>query len=510
MARTPSRTRTSRRPNPVSEDFKAGPPEEIVFSRALMEKVFVENPRRNPRARRRNGFVDYMKGVEERGKKKGRSERAVGKAQTATAVVSVGAKAAPKVAAKVAAKVGAKAGARAIPLVGEALMVVGGGKELAKAGYRHYKYGFDRKALKTDVAKVGAGIIGVEDFVPDYERPAKPAKRNPRDVFGPKTPLFGPYTYRVKQNVNGDTLIAVYHGSKRIAHIDAFWAYSMRTIEEHEEEEARRGTRRRLVCATDLRALGAEGRYPNVLAVGHAFMDDDAYKGKGIGRAMYEAMMVEGFAVRQTRIGGQPGPMFFIPDECKGSGNTSADAKRVWASLARDYPSQGTSIRVDAPPVIGSRARANPRRRNPEDDYRMRHRPPEDGPLAHELGKGDYMPADVLVHPERYTGFSPYLPGFWRTLRAAQGRRGAMLRIYRALPQPHTTFREGDWVTLSLAYAKDHLESNVGEGGHIIAADVPAGTLRFAGDDLMEWGYWGPTVEGTPVRRRRNPARSRR
>jgi GNAT superfamily N-acetyltransferase len=182
------------------------------------------------------------------------------------------------------------------------------------------------------------------------------------NTFGPKKPLFGPYTYRVKQNSNGDTLIAVYHGSKRIAHIDAFWAYSMRTIEEHEEEEARRGTRRRLVCATDLRALGAEGRYPNVLAVGHAFMDDDAYKGKGIGRAMYEAMMVEGFAVRQTRIGGQPGPMFFIPDECKGAGNTSAEAQRVWASLARDYPSQGTSIRVDAPPVIGSRAKANPRR----------------------------------------------------------------------------------------------------------------------------------------------------
>ena len=77
------------------------------------------------------------------------------------------------------------------------------------------------------------------------------------DVFGPKKPLFGPYTYRAKQNSNGDTLIAVYHGSKRVAHIDAYWAYSMRAIEEHEAAEAQRasgsgGTRRRLVCATDL------------------------------------------------------------------------------------------------------------------------------------------------------------------------------------------------------------------------------------------------------------------
>jgi GNAT superfamily N-acetyltransferase len=327
------------------------------------------------------------------------------------------------------------------------------------------------------------------------------------NTFGPKKPLFGPYTYRVKQNSNGDTLIAVYHGSKRIAHIDAFWAYSMRVIEEHEAEEAARGRGKRLVCATDLRALGAEGRYPNVLAVGHAFMDDDAYKGKGIGRAMYEAMMAEGFAVRQTRIGGQPGPMFFIPDECKGAGNTSAEARRVWASLVRDYPSQGTSIRVDAPPVIGSRKRTNPRRRRNPEDYHMRHRPSVDGPFAHELGKGEYMPADVLQHPEWYTGFQQYLRGFWPALRAAQRRPKAVLRIYRALPKPHATFREGDWVTLSRDYAQEHLESNLGDEGHIIEADVPADTLRFAGDDLMEWGYWGPTVEAAPVRRRRNPRR---
>ena len=182
------------------------------------------------------------------------------------------------------------------------------------------------------------------------------------NVFGPKKPLFAPYTYRAKQDSNGNTLLAIYHGSKRIAHMDAYWAYSMRRIESHEVEEIRLGRGKRLVCATDLRALGAEGNYPNVLVVGHAFMDDDAYKGKGIGRAMYEAMMVEGFAVRETRVGGTKGPMFFIPDDCGGGGSTSADAKRVWASLVRDYPSQGTSIRLDAPPVIGSRAKANPRR----------------------------------------------------------------------------------------------------------------------------------------------------
>ena len=181
------------------------------------------------------------------------------------------------------------------------------------------------------------------------------------NTFGPKKPLFGSYTYRVKQNTNGDTLLAVYHGSKRIAHMDAYWAYSVRTFEEREADVQRYG--KGLSCYTDLRTLGAEGKYPNILSVSHAFIDDPAYMGKGIGRAMYEAMMAEGYAVRETRVSGSPGPLFFVPDVCKGVGSTSADALRVWASLGRDYPSAGVVIRVDAPPVVGSRAKANPRRR---------------------------------------------------------------------------------------------------------------------------------------------------
>ena len=187
------------------------------------------------------------------------------------------------------------------------------------------------------------------------------------NVFGPKKPLFGPYTYRVKQNSNGDTLLAVYHGSKRIAHMDAYWAYSVRTFEEREADVQRYGKGR--ACYTDLRTLGAEGKYPNILSVSHAFIDDPAYMGKGIGRAMYEAMMAEGYAVRETRIGGSPGPLFFVPDVCEGVGSTSADALRVWASLGRDYPSAGVVIRVDAPPVVGSRAKVNPHRRRNSATY---------------------------------------------------------------------------------------------------------------------------------------------
>lgn len=44
-------------------------------------------------------------------------------------------------------------------------------------------------------------------------------------------------------------------------------------------------------------------------------------------------------------------------------------------------------------------------------------------------------------------------------------------------------------LTVSRAYAEMHAE---GEGGwHIVSADVPLKDIRWAGDDLMEWGYWG-------------------
>jgi hypothetical protein len=146
--------------------------------------------------------------------------------------------------------------------------------------------------------------------------------------------------------------------------------------------------------------------------------------------------------------------------------------------------------------------RRNPRRRrNPEDDNRMAHQPDPEGTRAHELWREG--PPDVMTHPEWYTGFPEYLRGFWPFLRLAQKRPTTMLRIYRALPKSYTTFREGDWVTLSREYAQEHLEGPLDGKGHIIVAEVPADTLRFAGDDLMEWGYWGPTVEATPLKNRR-------
>ena len=72
------------------------------------------------------------------------------------------------------------------------------------------------------------------------------------------------------------------------------------------------------------------------------------WKGKGVGRAMYEAIFREAFAVRERRIGGAKGPLFAMPHACTSVGNTSGDALRVWQSLAKRYPSSGVVVRMDA------------------------------------------------------------------------------------------------------------------------------------------------------------------
>lgn len=128
------------------------------------------------------------------------------------------------------------------------------------------------------------------------------------------------------------------------------------------------------------------------------------------------------------------------------------------------------------------------------EDYMMGHRPTEDGPPAHDLLDGDFMPPDAYDKPQHYTGFANLLPETMRTLRAVRHKPTALITIYRA-QRTGTGLNNGDWVTLSKAYAKMDLDGNPEDeqgGREVKTYSVPAADVRFAGDDLMEWGYFGP------------------
>jgi len=141
-------------------------------------------------------------------------EKALSTAQTVVGTAGIAQvatrKLAPKVAARVGATVAGRAGARAIPVLGEVLMLFGAGKEAYKVGKRRLKG--EGGSWKTDIAKVGAGAIGLEDFVPEAE-PEK--KANPRRVEHP-TLTGADRKWFAGSKVVGDNglPLVLYHGSQ--------------------------------------------------------------------------------------------------------------------------------------------------------------------------------------------------------------------------------------------------------------------------------------------------------
>ena len=128
------------------------------------------------------------------------------------------------------------------------------------------------------------------------------------------------------------------------------------------------------------------------------------------------------------------------------------------------------------------------------------HRPNEDGPPAYDLLEESKIPNDIYVRPGWYTGFTgPMLSETMSKLLDVYEEPRAYITIFRAIDEDEPEeFRYGDWVTLSLDYAMLHSES-VLRDSRILALDCPAQQVRWAMDDLMEWGYFGPEVEADEV-----------
>jgi len=156
-----------------------------------------------------------------------------------------------------------------------------------------------------------------------------------------------PLKYRIKVDGNRAIAVMVYSGTKRLGGISAF------EVRYPEQKD----------CGRDVRSL--LDRYPQVedlthprwirddgvkttntraLAVNKAFLDDDV-QGKGIGKAMYQAVMAEWFD--------KVGPFLFMPSACTIGSGTSKMAQGVWKSLAQMYPSSGNVLAVLRKPTLG-------------------------------------------------------------------------------------------------------------------------------------------------------------
>lgn len=190
--------------------------------------------------------------------------------------------------------------------------------------------------------------------------PARVARMYLAQRYGPSEPLTDTVRYKVKASSNG-IVVAAYVDRKKVGHVVAFWSLSAKA------------------CTKDVEQLRA--KYPevdSVLVVDKAYLDEPM-QGKGVGRAMYEAMMGEGYK--------RKGAFLFVPTECWIGSGTSSQAKRVWISLGRKYPSSGKVVAVLRAPRLSTRVAQMylAKRFTPEawKEYKRKH--PKADPKHHEI-----------------------------------------------------------------------------------------------------------------------------
>ena len=129
-----------------------------------------------------------------------------------------------------------------------------------------------------------------------------------------------------------------------------------------------------------------------------------------------------------------------------------------------------------------------------QDDYHMGHRPNPTGPRAFDLLETYLAPNDIYDSPQFYVGDAQDRAAkeSIRALKAIRGKPTAMVTVYRAAPAG-SKLNPGDWVSLSKTYATRHGISPDDDSSKdlpVLSMKVRASDVRWAGDDLNEFGYF--------------------
>ncbi len=132
----------------------------------------------------------------------------------------------------------------------------------------------------------------------------------------------------------------------------------------------------------------------------------------------------------------------------------------------------------------------------------MTHQPFSDGDRLWNLSENGTFPPDVYEHPEWYS-YGDAADQCAAIIRAVRGKPQALVPIYRAVPAGITTINTGDWILIAEAPARVHAmqSENPAHDWPVITAVVWADLVRSGGNDIIEWGYFGPTITATVVDR---------
>ena len=125
---------------------------------------------------------------------------------------------------------------------------------------------------------------------------------------------------------------------------------------------------------------------------------------------------------------------------------------------------------------------------------------PEFGAPMHDVTANGMYPKDFYEKPHNYvSGAETGTHESMSAVRTVKGKRHSSVWVYRAIPHgvPGAKINEGDWVTPSKEYAKEHGRSNLNGKYRIISIKAKAGHLWNDANSINEWGYH-PSVHIEP------------
>lgn len=127
-----------------------------------------------------------------------------------------------------------------------------------------------------------------------------------------------------------------------------------------------------------------------------------------------------------------------------------------------------------------------------KESYMMSHRPTESGVTADNLTNQNAetpAPEDLYEHPQYYMNLNnQYDSESWEALKKVRNKPNATITIYRATIGDK--INDGDWITLSPTYAKEHNLHSLDGKGKILKMDVPVQDIQWSMDSINEWGYF--------------------
>lgn len=123
----------------------------------------------------------------------------------------------------------------------------------------------------------------------------------------------------------------------------------------------------------------------------------------------------------------------------------------------------------------------------------------DNGEFEGESTLGDYINDDIdggnleeLTNAASYRAADPMRKDAIDNVRNAIHKKANTITMYRSVPSDvkEGSFRNGDWVTPSRAYAVDNAKLHGwGDDYNIIEQKVPVDDVWFDGNDIAEWGY---------------------